>query len=343
MTVSWPYAIAQIAILDRIGFPKSESCQILDIEDIHNLDPTRRLAAEHFNKIFDAAETILNDPLIGLRAGYEFRVSNFAKTGSLYNYCEDLTDVLKLNARYQPIAVDIGQISTIVETDDADNTARYFLDYDLYCKDFHAVRHVFGLIFGAYATTFRWLVWSSAYELKAVYFQQDMPVDRELVDKIFQCPVYFNQAYNRIEFFEESMTAKFSTYDPVRKAQIIAKLGGLISSREAQDSFQKSLRKTVEQAIIRRRCSLPHIAEVLGVSEGKLRRDLKAADIKYRVFLDDVRKDMFEQKFAKGLSFSQIAQELGYNDQAAFTRAFRRWHGVTPGRFMTEMRGKESV
>jgi len=33
-----------------------------------------------------------------------------------------------------------------------------------------------------------------------------------------------------------------------------------------------------------------------------------------------------------GMELAQIAQTLWYSDQAAFTRAYKKWHGVTPSR-----------
>lgn len=338
MSMSWPYALAQILILDSFGFSKSESLKILGIgaDQELNIDTSIRIAARDFNKVFDAAEIKLNDPLIGFRTGYEFRISNYAKTGNIYSYCKDLTEVLILNARYQPIAVDIGRISTVVETDDANSLSRYFLDYNIYCDDFHTIRHVFGLIFGAYGTAFRWLTWSSAYELKGVYFKQDKPDDTALFEKIYQCPVYFNQAYNRIEFFEDSMTAKLSTYDPVRKAQDMAKLDGLMARKEARDSFKKSLYFTIKQEIARGQTAFSSIAVSLGLPANRLRQKLKDTDIKYRFALDEVRQDLFKQKHVEGLGLSQIAQELAYNDQAAFNRAFKRWYGMSPGQFMAK-------
>jgi len=343
MKVSWSYAAAHILILDQLGFPKQTAYEILGVDEDSPPNSAQRLEAAQLNKVFDHAEKALNDPFISLRVGYEFRISNFGKTGNVYSFCKDLSEVLVLNRRYQPLAVDIGEISTIVEPDEITGKARYFLDYDLYCEDFHAVRHVFNLVFAAYATAFRWLTWSSAYELKAIHFRQGPLVNEDLLDKIFQCPVFFNQAYNRIEFFEESMSAQLSTYDPLRKAQMMAQLDDYMASQDANDSFKHSLRMTIEDAILRGASNQAYIQQCLGLSDSQFRHKLKQADIKYRPFLDNVRQDLFTQKFMQGLNLAQIAQELGYNDQAAFNRAFKRWHGVSPSQFIKNNVDKRSV
>ncbi len=344
MTVSWPYAASQIKILESFGYSKTNAFEILGVDKAATLpDPALRITAQKFNKVFDAAEAALNDPLIGLRVGYEFRISNFATTGNIYSYCQNLTEVLALNARYQPLAVKLGRISSVSEPDENGDEPRYYLDYDLYSNDFDSVRHVFGLIFGAYGTAFRWLTWSSAYDLKAVYLQHKAPDDMSLYERVFQCPVYFNQPYNRIEFFKESMTAMISTYDPVRKAQAVAKLDSLMNKQDAHDSFKRSLYVTIQDEMARGRTNLQSIADSFGLSEHKFRQKLKRTSIKYRAFLDHVRQDLCEQKFSEGLGYAQIAHDLGYNDQAAFTRAFKRWHGVTPGEFTAKTANKNKA
>jgi len=35
----------------------------------------------------------------------------------------------------------------------------------------------------------------------------------------------------------------------------------------------------------------------------------------------------------EGLTVAQVAQELGFSDQAHFTREFKKIHGITPGRY----------
>ena len=36
--------------------------------------------------------------------------------------------------------------------------------------------------------------------------------------------------------------------------------------------------------------------------------------------------------------FLDIAEYLGFNDQSAFQRAFKRWEGITPGQFRNQQR-----
>jgi len=37
-----------------------------------------------------------------------------------------------------------------------------------------------------------------------------------------------------------------------------------------------------------------------------------------------------------GRSLTEIAQSLGYNDQSAFTRAFKNWYGIAPSDYKPE-------
>jgi len=96
-----------------------------------------------------------------------------------------------------------------------------------------------------------------------------------------------------------------------------------------------SLRSTVENTMAP---LLPHgrarvgdIAKRLGMSQRTLARRLAAEGLTFGQVLDQLRSDLARKYVGEsGLSISQIAWLLGYQEASAFTHAFKRWTGRTP-------------
>ena len=62
-----------------------------------------------------------------------------------------------------------------------------------------------------------------------------------------------------------------------------------------------------------------------------LQRRLSEQGITYSHLLEELRHDTAISLLRDpSLKVSDIGRELGYRDPAIFTRAFRRWTGVTP-------------
>ena len=84
---------------------------------------------------------------------------------------------------------------------------------------------------------------------------------------------------------------------------------------------------------------LPHgkaqageVAHQLGVSRRTLARRLAAEGLTFAGVLQNLRSDLAQRHLNdETLPISKIAWLLGYRDVSAFTHAFRRWTGKTPG------------
>ena len=73
------------------------------------------------------------------------------------------------------------------------------------------------------------------------------------------------------------------------------------------------------------------VAHLLQTSPRTLQRRLKEAGVSYSDLVEHCRRE----KSCQALIFSRdsiqdIAVSLGYRDMSSFTRAFRRWAGVSP-------------
>ena len=76
------------------------------------------------------------------------------------------------------------------------------------------------------------------------------------------------------------------------------------------------------------------IADALAVSTRTLQRRLEERDLTFSKLVDQVREDQARNLVSSGgMSLSEIAFFLGYSDQSALTRAFKRWTGQTPKSF----------
>ena len=83
-----------------------------------------------------------------------------------------------------------------------------------------------------------------------------------------------------------------------------------------------------------RDCTPERVAERMGTTTRTLNRYLSSAGLSFSGLRADVRSAQARHYLAQGrLTISDIADRLGYSDQASFSKAFRGWTGVTPGDF----------
>lgn len=78
--------------------------------------------------------------------------------------------------------------------------------------------------------------------------------------------------------------------------------------------------------------SLEEIAANFNVSPRSLQRKLKDENVTYQEVADEVRKSLALHYMNSGKYYvKEISYMLGYNELSAFSRAFKRWTGTTPG------------
>ena len=107
----------------------------------------------------------------------------------------------------------------------------------------------------------------------------------------------------------------------------------LLAERNKND---QGIAAQVHAAIIRNlandRVRLSSIAEELKLSPRTLQRKLSDAGASFQQVLDQARFALATDYLRQdGLSLVDIAFLLGYQEQSAFTHAFKEWAGVNPG------------
>jgi len=325
MTLSHYYLEANLDILEGLGFPKSRALKHLGLTVSPLETPLARLDIEPFIDCINAAAEFVSDDNIALRLGHKFRVGNFGQTGNLYAYSANLKAVILMNDLYQKVAIDAGRVEYV-----KDPAGGHHMCFRPYYSDIDRYRPITDMIMASYVTTYRWLTWGSGESILTSRLPYSRPNDISAHEEIFKSGLIFDSTDICLEFTELAMTQRITTHDPERLARTRIKLDAILGVQMASQDFEQAVTTAILGALDAGQVSSHIIADRMGLSWSSLRSKLTESGEGIRSRIDRVRKRKFIEGYKAGLSFSQIAMSLAYNDQAAMNRAFKRWFDMTP-------------
>jgi AraC-like DNA-binding protein len=97
------------------------------------------------------------------------------------------------------------------------------------------------------------------------------------------------------------------------------------------DDLEVALRARLRTLLPEGKADAASVARTLGLSERTMSRRLREIGKSWRGVLDDFREAEAERLLASGRAgLSDVAFRLGFSDQTAWNRAFRRWKGMSP-------------
>ncbi|MFP5440020.1 MAG: helix-turn-helix domain-containing protein [Gammaproteobacteria bacterium] len=152
-------------------------------------------------------------------------------------------------------------------------------------------------------------------------------------EAFFQCPVDFADTHTRVRFPLGYLAIPMPHSDPGLRALLDRQAQALLLALPDSDAFDRALQQAMVKLLPEAAATLPRAAQALHVSVRTLQRRLDARGLSWQQLLDRTREQLARQYLAdRALSLGDIALLLGFSEQSAFTRAFRRWTGDTPAR-----------
>jgi AraC-like DNA-binding protein len=165
----------------------------------------------------------------------------------------------------------------------------------------------------------------------AVTFQHARPDDISEHRRIFRAPVDFDCPAVEIRFPADLLLVPVPTADPNLSAVLDRHVHELLARLPTSLRFSDRVRRTLLEAFREGSPTLSRLAKRLGVSERTLQRRLKQEGTSLQGLIEDVRHELsLEYLRDLSLSVADVGLRLGYSSLAAFSRAFRRWTGVSP-------------
>lgn len=264
----------------------------------------------------------------GLLVGEHSGLSSFGLIGYLMKNAADVESAIKSLVRYFHLHAQGSLALFEVEQESA------FLGYDIYQSQVEAKEQ---LLDAAVAVVLNILyeLCGPNFEPTEICFSHRSPINQEPVGKFFNAPLRFDAHHSGI-FFPARWLKQ-----PVQGAD--SELHRLLKKQVKQlehkyrDDFPGQVRRVLHMALLTGQVSSKHIAAIFSIHSRTLHRRLKSHGTSFQEMVDDCRfsiaKLMLEES---DMSHAQIAEMLGYSDTRPFSRAFRRWSGVTASQWRAD-------
>jgi AraC-like DNA-binding protein len=288
--------------------------------------PGARVSIELVERVFQRARELTGERDLGFFVGLQMRVSAHGFLGFAAMTAPTARSAVELIPRFAPTLTDALSLTLVHEG------ARSVLRVEERVP-MGEVREVImvALFVGIWqmASTLTSVPLTGETELTCV----EPPDYRQRFLHLTPRPIRFGAPHNQLSIDSAALDAPLLMADPAAQKlaaeQCERELLALAQKRSTQDSVRALIAGEGGLAL-----SLSDVAKKLHTSERTLKRRLMEQGTSYAELLDAARKDRALSLLQSAdLSLADIAEQVGYTELSNFTRAFRRWTGVTPHKF----------
>lgn len=281
-----------------------------------------RYPVERWRRHLETAARQLRDPDLGLHLGQTVTPRHFGVMGYVLLACGTLGAALTRLHHYQRLVYDVSPMRLeaqgmhlTLEWSTENGRPGRLVDETAITALVQFARDVTGL--------------NTAID--AVHFVNEPPDSLDPFRRYFGGEVLFEQAATRVRLPLSLLARPLRQPDAALLNLLEQQAETLLAELPEAGDLEQSVRRTVATLAREGEISLERVAAALHTSPRTLHRRLEQIEQGFRGLRDDTRRRLAEQHLAdRGISIAEVAHLLGYAEQSAFTRAFRRWTGQTP-------------
>ena len=148
---------------------------------------------------------------------------------------------------------------------------------------------------------------------------------------MFNCEIEYGSSLDVLTFDKAFLDVPLPGNNPQVLKRLVSKLEYDLSRLDQSPSESDLVRAYLEKILGIESPTINPVAGLLNTTEWKLRRRLKEEGTSFREILENVRRERYEVLITQpSISQVQIAGQLGYSQQSAFSRAYKKWYGRSP-------------
>lgn len=324
MTVSVETGLACVAYAVGRGVPLERITRSTGLTATDLADPTGRLPVDTIGALWRFLDEAFPAEALALDMARSAPMSAMGRLGHIAQYAGNLRTALQVFARYAHTMAP--EIEVSLRTQDAEVTLSIRHPLDAVDRG-HGVELALGFAVRLLFENFERVV------PRRVLFSHRAHAPRSVYEAYFRAPVLFERPGNALVFGVECLESTSARQDTGVFHFLKAHL--TLSRGEAPDELDPlgRVRVALAQNGLRGDFRADALARSLGQSLRHLQRLTRAQGTTVQALIDEARAARARALLERsGLGVDEVAVLLGYSNDRAFRRAYKRWTGETPGK-----------
>lgn len=337
-------------VIDQ-GYPVERALEQIDL-DFNPLEasvaqPTQ-IPTTSYSKLYQLLMELLQDEAFGLGKEYHSPPGTFRMMCLFIIHCRTLEAALIRSAEFYDYCNQYRTHSfescepPISYLDDSQHALCLFERFPASDsnRDFIGYANILLMMYRFYS----WLI-GKELPLQEVRLRARPPVNGSNYEKLFNCPVRFNQEHSGLVISTSLLQHPLVQNEDTLKEFLRQTPYQLV--KPGQPTGENPVTRRVEQLLIDNAIQKPPTAELiakqLNMSPRTLHRKLTAEGTSFQLIKDNYRMELAIHFVSQPeLTIDAIAALMGFQDNSAFYRSFKKWTGKSPGNYRANL-GKEAA
>jgi AraC-like DNA-binding protein len=282
--------------------------------------PTARYIA-----LLEAGARLANDPHFGLHVGEKVRPATYSAYGMVLLACSSFGHAMELTQRYESLAHDLGRSRLAIEGPHA--------LYEWISRYPDATRHLAESVYAGIRVFGSWMAGRPLMPHAMRFRHPDPGHGSAEYLRVLGIAPTFGAPIHCAAFDAALLGMPVPNADTSLFPVLFQHAERLLEQRAEQgDGIVARVTGALTRRLPEGDARLAPVAAELGLSARTLQRKLAEAGASFQQVLDAVRFGLAQDYLRRReLGLADIAFLLGFQDQSAFTHAFREWSGINPG------------
>ena len=298
-------------------------------------DEESRVDSATYNRVIEACVDLTKDEFFGLHAGEYLNLSAAGLIGQITQTSSTVKEALEYCCEFANLGC--RALPMLLEEVDSGYKVDFVPDQIWAEESEVATKQTIDGVLAFTLREFHLLTVQNFYP-KEIGFAFSRPKNISEYERVFKCPLGFDQPNTFILFDAKHVEAKVATSDYNLLRVLVKFAEEKVAEIEQEQGFYSVVRKNVMNLVNPDFPTIETVAFNMNMSVRALQRKLKEENKTFKDVTESLKKELaFSYMKKSDLSIKEVADLLDYSDTSAFTRSFKSWTGQTPSKYRTSI------